>query len=185
MTYKEANTIMTKNLLGIRCFEVTTLMEDHGVSLDTMCSLRDLTRDQGEALVKRFNATSDLLTGASTTCALSSFMDKLAPIHDYGLENMANGRCYVGQATSLSTRFAQHRRKPPTRMANDAALHVPFEQYFVMSNLGIVFGKAVADRAEAEHIAKYAATGPKGYNTLCLGSGSFKKYWFLKKRKLI
>ncbi|KAL0042007.1 hypothetical protein WJX77_000569 [Trebouxia sp. C0004] len=62
MTYKEANTIMTKNLLGIRCFEVTTLMEDHGVSLDTMCSLRDLTRDQGEALVKRFNATSDLLT---------------------------------------------------------------------------------------------------------------------------
>ncbi|DBB01716.1 TPA: hypothetical protein ACH3X1_000341 [Trebouxia sp. C0004] len=74
--------------------------------------------------------------------------DELAPIHVYVLENMANGRCYVGQATSLSTRFVQHRRKPPTRMANDAALHVPFEQYFVMSDLGIVFGKAAADRAE-------------------------------------
>ncbi|KAL0022698.1 hypothetical protein WJX77_003008 [Trebouxia sp. C0004] len=54
MTYKEANRIMTGHLPGIRWFEVTTLMEDHGVSIDTIYSLKDLTRDQGEALVKRF-----------------------------------------------------------------------------------------------------------------------------------
>ncbi|DBA94594.1 TPA: hypothetical protein ACH3X1_002176 [Trebouxia sp. C0004] len=52
---------MTKVLPGIRCFEVTTLMEDHVVSLkaDTIYSLKDLTRDQGEALVRGSRATSD------------------------------------------------------------------------------------------------------------------------------
>ncbi len=70
-------------------------------------------------------------------------------------------------------------------MAADAAVHVPFEQCFRMSDLGIVFGKAAADRAEAEHIAKYAATGPAGYNTLSTAPGKSRKYWFLKKRQLI
>ncbi|DBB00153.1 TPA: hypothetical protein ACH3X1_016723 [Trebouxia sp. C0004] len=95
-----------------------------------------------------------------------TLQDEFAPIHVYVLENTANGRCYVGQATDLSTRFAQHKRKPPTRMAADAARHVPFEQYFHMSDLGIVFGKAAADCAEAEHIGKYAATAPEAI-TLC------------------
>lgn len=41
-------------------------------------------------------------------------------------------RCYVGEATDLS--------------------------FFVMSDLGIVFGRAAGNSAEAEHIAAYAAT---------------------------
>lgn len=57
ITYKEANTIMSGHLPGIKTYEVTQLMEDHEVSLDTIYSLRDLTRDQGEALVKRFNTS--------------------------------------------------------------------------------------------------------------------------------
>ena len=101
------------------------------------------------------------------------------------MENIANGRCYVGQANHLATCFAQHKSKPTTRMAPDAALHVPFEQCFHMSDLGIVFGKAAADRTEAEHIAKYAATGPKGYNNLCTAPSKSRKYCFLKKRNLI
>ncbi|KAL0022550.1 hypothetical protein WJX77_002390 [Trebouxia sp. C0004] len=44
--------------LGIRCYEVTQLMEDHKVSLDTIYSLRDLNRDQGEALMKRWRVAA-------------------------------------------------------------------------------------------------------------------------------
>ncbi|KAL0038502.1 hypothetical protein WJX77_008703 [Trebouxia sp. C0004] len=99
MTYKEANSIMTGHLPGIRCFEVTTLMEDHGVSIDTIYSLKDLTRDQGEALVKRF-----------TDRKRTASQDKLAPIHVYILQNIVNGRCYVGQAADLSTSMSYHTR---------------------------------------------------------------------------
>lgn len=97
------------------------------------------------------------------------------------MENIANGWCYVGQANDLATRFAQHKRKPPTRVATDAALHVPLEQCFRMSELGIVFGKAAVDCAEAYHIAKYVATGPNGYNTLRTAPCRSRKYRFLKK----
>ncbi|DBA91865.1 TPA: hypothetical protein ACH3X1_015999 [Trebouxia sp. C0004] len=75
MTYKEANRIMTGHLPGIRWFEVTTLMEDHGVSIDTIYSLKDLTRDQGEALVKRFTdrkRTASQIEGSSNDSNMAS-----------------------------------------------------------------------------------------------------------------
>ncbi|DBA87964.1 TPA: hypothetical protein ACH3X1_004949 [Trebouxia sp. C0004] len=144
-------------------------MEDHGVSLDTIDGLKDLTRDQGEALVKRFMSNKR-----------SASQDMCEPIHVYVLQNVANGRCYVSQAADLAVWFAQHRRKPPTRIKKDVQQYVPFDQFSVMSVLGVVFGKVAADRAEATHIATYAATGSKGYNTLRTASGSSRKYWFLQ-----
>ncbi|DBA82937.1 TPA: hypothetical protein ACH3X1_006720 [Trebouxia sp. C0004] len=86
MTCKEVNTIMTKNLLGIRCYEVTTLMQDHGVSLDTLYSLRALTRDQGEALVKRFNATSDLLHRWRVAALTAAWPPRLRPAQQQQLQ---------------------------------------------------------------------------------------------------
>ena len=43
-----------------------------------------------------------------------ALQDKFAAIHVYVLENIANGQCYVGQATDLATHFAQHKTKPTT-----------------------------------------------------------------------
>ncbi|KAL0027788.1 hypothetical protein WJX77_005516 [Trebouxia sp. C0004] len=57
-------------------------MEDHGVSLDTIDGLKDLTRDQGEALVKRFmsNKRSASQMDSGSIMAASSQTSTAAPV---------------------------------------------------------------------------------------------------------
>ncbi|DBA98901.1 TPA: hypothetical protein ACH3X1_014650 [Trebouxia sp. C0004] len=116
---------------------------------------------------------------------IGTLQTEFAPIHVYVVENTANGRCYVGQATDLSTHALHSTRESRPHKWLQMPHYMPFEQYFHMSDLGIVFVKAAADCADAEHIAKYAATGPGGYNTLRTAPGKSRKYWFLEKRNLI
>jgi group I intron endonuclease len=103
----------------------------------------------------------------------------------YKIENLINGKVYVGQSTNLTVRFAKHRknaRKKVNRYLYDAMNKYSHENFSI--SLIEKTTKENADTREIFWIAELGTLHPNGYNMTRGGGGGYTlSSWSKEERK--
>lgn len=113
--------------------------------------------------------------------------DVTAPrYHVYCILCLDNGKKYYGSSVDVCKRYKSHQRKPPSRMAADAALYVPFQEHFVLYTLPCSFvARSTAQSVEKQLIVHHQThLAQHGYNVVLGHPQTDPRWWAMRSKKV-